>query len=1188
MGMDVLKTPLQGINLVEASAGTGKTHTLTTLYLRLLLEREIEPDALLVMTYTKAATAELKQRIRSRLTMLRQALVSGSCEDETLTALAAAQPDAERAGRLLDLALAGFDQAAIFTIHGFCQRVLSEHAFETGQAFHMELVPDQSARRQEVVDDFWRRRIDALPPLFLQAFRQQISSPEQLLAQLRFAIGKPYLEVRSAVWPSDLEALEGEACQLRDQIRELWLDARDEIQALLSDSQTLKGNAYRANWVEGWCRELQAWLQGSPYTAPFDKADRFTPSRIAASVKAGQEPPHHPFFERFESYLNLARSCADAFDKAWVSLLQQCYDTLIAELPKRQAQAREWSYDDLLLELHKALSGATGEQLAALLRRVYPAALVDEFQDTDPVQYEILRTIYGGSEQPLFLVGDPKQAIYSFRGADLFAYLRARRELVTATYELDTNWRSSAALVAGVNRLLQRPERPFWYAQIDFQPVKPAPREMPPLKIHGDTGPPLRLWKLPFDEKTKVESVRQAVADATADEIAHLLLLAEKGQAHLGQRPLAGNDFAVLVRTHGQAERIARTLRTRGINSVRSSQLSVFCTLEAESLERLLLALLEPQRGGRLRAALATPLMGWDANGLDALNRDDRQLGRIVSRFFDYHRLWRDQGFIAMFRRLLTREGIETRLLDYRDGERRVTNLLHLAELLYQQESEAGPGMEALLKWLARQRQSGEADENRLLRLESDSRLVRIDTLHGSKGLEYGLVFCPYLWDEGGGRQAAGPYLFHDPEADFMPVLELGSERFDRDREHEQEEAMAENLRLLYVALTRACYRCYLPWGAVKNSDRSALAWLLHSGVDAAPGSLSEWYSQASNINGNRVDTDLADLAAGSPQSILVTSMPEDRSLPQLSFSMPPQLFQARKFSGSIGQMRRVASFSSLVAGHSEDLPDYDAVSSREVVMQPAPEGFDIHGFPRGADAGRCLHAILEKVDFSDLQSGDPDGIIGEKLALHGIEERWSPVVTEMVKNLVTTPLNGEGLTLSQIRRQQRIDEMGFHFPVHGLDPRQIRRLGEDRGFSTIPALSEGLGGVAGGRLDGFIKGFIDLIFEWRGRYYLADYKSNWLGSGVEHYHQTALHAAMLEHGYPLQYALYTLALHRYLGCRLEDYDYERHFGGVFYLFLRGLTPQSGAAFGVVAERPGWGFIDALDKLIDEVAHAAV
>ena len=329
-----------------------------------------------------------------------------------------------------------------------------------------------------------------------------------------------------------------------------------------------------------------------------------------------------------------------------------------------------------------------------------------------------------------------------------------------------------------------------------------------------------------------------------------------------------------------------------------------------------------------------------------------------------------------------------------------------------------------------------------------------------------------------------------------------------------------------------------------------------------------------------RLNRELETLAAASAGGIAWEPLPVDGVPPQQELSMPPQLESARPFRGSIPSQQRIASFSSIVSGHSEDLPDYDAQGGLVMAQEPLSEGFDIHGFPRGSGAGRCLHAILEQIDFQDLSNPAVMPLIEEQLLLHAIEPRWLPVVIELLRRLVATPLNPDGLTLGQVTREKRLDEMEFYFPVHGLDPALIQRLGERHGFSPHSALTQGLGGVSSERLDGFIKGFIDLTFEWQGRYYLADYKSNWLGQGVEAYHPEALQGAMLEHGYPLQYALYTLALHRYLRRRIEGYDYDRHMGGVYYLFLRGMTPESGPERGVVAERPEAAFIEALDRLV--------
>ncbi|MCU7932475.1 MAG: exodeoxyribonuclease V subunit beta [Candidatus Thiodiazotropha sp. (ex Codakia rugifera)] len=1180
--MQIESVALKGFNLVEASAGTGKTYTLTSLYLRLLLEQGLSPDSILVVTYTKAATAELKTRIRQRLLEARTLFGGGVSTDPLLRDLYEKLQDREKVRKRLDLAIAGFDRAAIFTIHGFCQRVLTEHAFETGQAFQTELVPDQGDRLQQIADDFWRREVAGLPPQFLQTFRNWITTPEALLSRLRPALGKPYLDVRAAQWPESLQQLEQQTLILQSAIRSVWETGRDTIQILLSDGQVMKGNLYRQAWVESWCGKMDLWLQATPYQRPFDKADRFTPAIIATAVKKGKTAPQHPFFLQLESYLISVERCAEAYDKAVVALQKKFYDYLLGELPKRQAEAGEWSYDDLLLQLEHTLQTDTNGRLSGMLRRHYPAALVDEFQDTDPVQYQILRKIYQKSDLPVFLVGDPKQAIYSFRGADIFAYLRARDETGAVRHTLDTNWRSTAGLVQAVNALFCQSESPFFDHRIGFEPVKPASREMEVFSSKCESDAPFQIWQLAFDDQHSLEEVRQAVADATAGKIAELLTQAATGQALIGQRPLRGSDIAVLVRKHEQATRIAEALHERGIHSVRGSQQSVYWSREAEQMERLLIALLEPHRGSLMRAALATSLLGWDGAAIDQLNRDDGIQSGLFNRFFNYHRGWRDDGFVTMFRRLIVEQGIENRLLDFQDGERRLTNFYHLLELLHQHDSTVQPGMEGLVKWFGRQRQSTSQDDERLLRLESDGELVKIDTLHHSKGLEYGIVFCPYLWDESTEKANDRPFLFHDPADDYAAVLELGSEHFLENQRFYREEAMAENLRLLYVALTRPRYRCYLPWGLLKQGANSALGWLLHSGRSGdQTDRLASWKEQAKAVSRERDEQQLQQLIEAAQGSISLAPMPTGGEVAQLTLPLPPELLHPRRFTASLSRTRRVASFSSLTAGHQEDRPDHDAPLAQLIQPQDQQEGFSVHGFPRGSRPGSCLHAILEELAFDHPEQEAVESLVAEQLMLHAIDNRWTPVVVDWMSHLVQTPLNAQGLTLSMIGDRQRRNEMEFYFPVKALDPKAIKRLAQAHYFSETDALLDGLDNLQSEVVDGYIKGYIDLVFEADGRFYLADYKSNWLGHSFSDYHPQALLYAMTSHHYTLQYVLYALALHRYLRLRLVDYDYERHFGGVFYLFLRGMQPQSGPRLGIVTERPSLDFIEALDSLIE-------
>ncbi len=1177
--MKIESVPLEGLNLIEASAGTGKTHALTSLYLRLLVEQGLGPESILVMTYTNAATAELKTRIRGRLLGAREVFTNGHCEDPLLLDLLQRQTDHEAVCRRLDLALANFDQAAIHTIHGFCQRVLSDYAFESGQAFRTELVADPGPRQQQLVDDFWRREFTDLPPHLLGSILARFPTPEQLLQSFRPALGKPYLTVLADEWPESFSELLTRVADKQTELHALWVGDRELIHALLCDNRVLNGRSYRKDYVSGWCEAMDEMLVSDPCESPYKNAHRFTEVSLRAALKPGMDPPEHPFFRKIGELLELKQACVDAGQHALSALLKRAYNTLNLELPKRMKLANEWSYDDLLLQLHESLGKDHSGLLKARLRKRYPAALIDEFQDTDPVQFEIIRQIYDHPGARVFFVGDPKQAIYGFRGADIYTYLRTRDNSVTRRHTLGVNWRSTPEMIRGVNTLFENASNPFFDPRIGFEPVHPPPSSVNESGrgCTGLTGSALQLWHLQAAERTTIDEVRQAVADATAGEVARLL----SARITIDGRALQGSDMAILVRTHKQGDQLALALRRRGITSVSNTRYSVYQTPEAQALERLLLALLEPHRLALIRTALATPLLGWDGARIDALNSDERAQSEITQHFYNAHQSWSQRGFIVMFRGLMQLFDMENRLLAFSDGERRLTNLYHLVELCQQYDSTQRPGMEGLVAWYRRQCQSDDTSDEHLLRLESDGHWVRIVTLHQSKGLEYGIVFCPFLWDDNPIRTPSVPFQFHDPQHRDAAMLELRVAQTQHTQSFYHAEALAESLRLLYVGLTRARYRCYVPWGLFKQSRQSALCWLLHRGGAVAQNQDVALWTAATKTLGEADDRarlqELCELSGG---AIACTEMPSDSARVQQSLALPARLESARMPRNNTWPFRQVVSFSSLISGLSEDLPDHDEQASASAPASEAETPWNVHGFPRGSGPGSCLHSILETLDFSCDDTAQVAKLVDETLVFYGIEPRWSAVVVTWMKHIVQTPLNDRGLCLRDVEHTGRRNEMGFHFPVHAFKPQQIRSLADRYPFSDTQALLTGLERVSATTVDGYVKGFIDLIFAWEGRYYLADYKSNWLGWASTDYHPKALHQAMREHHYPLQYVLYTLALHRYLKWRLPDYDYDRHVGGVFYLFLRGMNPQNSTPLGVMHERPSKDFIEALDRLV--------
>ncbi|MFZ1827792.1 MAG: exodeoxyribonuclease V subunit beta [Candidatus Competibacteraceae bacterium] len=1188
--LDPLDTPLAGFNLIEASAGTGKTYTITALYLRLVVEARIPVNRILVVTYTNAATKELRDRIRSRLVQIRHAFLEGraAAGDELGVRLLDLTPDRERAIRRLSNALRGFDEAAIFTIHGFCKRVLGDNAFESGLSFDTELMADTRELLREIVEDFWRREFYPGSPIVVQYFLDQHASPDTLLRQIEPHLGKPYLQIVTPNSSADGPALEQAFNAAFQQARDLWRQDRAAIEELLLTSSALNRQKYHLKSIPGWLEAMEIYLSAAPpRLAKFEKFAQFTTRKLQASIKKGAAVPHHAFFDACEMLNAACDALADYCRyQIPVKLLAYCNDELAVRKRREQVQ----SYDDLLLDLHAALQHPRrGPALIKTLHDRYAAALIDEFQDTDPVQYEIFHYIYAGTGQPVFLVGDPKQAIYSFRGADIFAYLTARRT-TTQQHTLEVNWRSDPRLLTALNAVFGTVKnQPFLFEGIPFHDAIPAPDpQREPLLMDGRLEKPLQLWLLePEGSGSPVSKgiASERAAQATAAEIARLLNLGARDQAHLGRRPLAGGDIAVLVRSHWQGRLIRRQLLRLNVPSVQHADDSVFITDEARQLEWLLAAVTEPGHEGRVRTALAADLFGLTGEELHRLREEEQGWARWLEKFQDYRLLWQEHGFMRFFRTWLIHEGVPQRLLSFRDGDRRLTNLLHLAELAHI-ASRTHPGMAGLLKWLGDSRRlPSNKDEEQQLRLESDENLVRIVTVHKSKGLEYEIVFCPFLWD---GRLRAGKegdgLLYHDPQDSRRSILAIGAGEDDPAVQLARREEMAENLRLFYVALTRAKQRCYLVWGKIKDADTAPAAWLLHHPTVKEVG--KDWL-QATQEHFQKLDAsgfrnELQQVFAAVSETVAITPIPRETGSRYQPPAMAEPELQARGFARSLAEFWRVGSFTSLTAGQSAETPDYDMT-----VATPAPPavetalvGLNVFTFPRGARAGTCLHTIFERLDFSRRERELLEERVRRTLTGHGLDaEVWTPTVVDWVERVLATPLESNGLRLGTVTLDRRINELEFYYPVTHLRAEVLRRLLERHGYTTGP-FRDMIDRLEFSPLRGYMKGFIDLVFEADGRFYLVDYKSNWLGLEAAAYRTERLAEVMAREAYVLQYLIYTVALHRYLRLRVVGYDYERHFGGVFYLFLRGMDPALGAECGVFRDRPALELVVALDELM--------
>ena len=1161
--LDPLRLPLIGERLIEASAGTGKTFTIAALYLRLLLglggeaayPRAISVEELLVVTFTEAATEELRGRIRSNIHELRIACLRGESDNPLYSALLAEIADKDDAAKTLLLAERQMDEAAVFTIHGFCQRMLSLNAFESGMLFEQQLIEDESRLRYQACADFWRRHCYPLTRDIAAVIHDVWKGPRDLLKSLDRWLQGEAPQLKSPPAPNETLAERHQQIIARiDSLKQQWREQVGEIEGVLENSGLDRRKFNRGNQGK-WMEKVNAWAQEETlsYQLP-DALEKFAQSFLLERTKAGGEPPVHPLFSAVESLL---ASSLTLTDLVLARAMVEIRDAVAREKRRRG----ELGFDDMLSRLDEALRGDSGETLASAIRQRFPVAMIDEFQDTDPQQYRIFRRIWRRQpETALLLIGDPKQAIYAFRGADIFTYMKARGD-VAAHYTLDTNWRSSPGMVGSVNRLFSLSDNPFMFHEIPFLPVKAAAKNKG-LRFTVDAAdvPAMNVWLMPGDTVGSGD-YQTFMAQLCATQIRDWLSAGQRGRALLWRgetsRPVQASDITVLVRNRLEAAQVREALQTLGIPSVYlSNRDSVFETLEAQELLWLLQAVLAPERENTLRSALATSMFGLTARDIENLNQDEQAWDALVEEFSDYRQIWRQRGVMPMLRALMTARHIAENLLATRGGERRLTDILHISELLQEAASQL-ESEHALVRWLAQH--IAEPDSNaasQQMRLESDKHLVQIVTIHKSKGLEYPLVWLPFIARFRKQDQA----FYHDRET-FAAVLDLGQD--EASLELAEAERLAEDLRLLYVALTRAVWHCSLgvaPLSSRKsgNSDfhLSALGRLLQAGeaMDAA------------GLAARLADFCHGDIALQRPGELDLTPWQAPAAtIPRLS---------ARELQRRIADDWRVTSYSGLqqhgFSGGQDLLPrlDVDAAGVGEVVEEPQ---LTPHQFPRGAAPGTFLHSLFEELDFTQPV---PEGWMAEKLQLSGFDAQWAPVLTDWLGGVLKTRLPGPDIALNQLAARDKQVEMAFYLPIAQL--LTAERL--DALIRQYDPLSADTPPLDFRQVRGMLKGFIDLVFRHEGRYYLLDYKSNWLGEDREAYTRPAMEQAMRAHRYDLQYQLYSLALHRYLRHRLADYDYDRHFGGVIYLFLRGMDGQEGGQ-GIFTTRPVRPLIDGLDQL---------
>ncbi len=1116
---------LESSNLIEASAGTGKTYSIAILTLRLVLEKKIPIQQILMVTFTKAAVAELETRIRQFMRNALKASEGLSINDETISGIVQSSIQNEAVGlketqRLLKEAVLFLDETAILTIHSFCQRVLTEFAFETSQVFGAEILTDTKSIINDRVNAFWRKYITTLDVSLLRELIGAGISRNNLVRLMDNALGG------KAFTPNE---------PLPDNF--LSADYQADRYAVISEMESRIAALTQAilNYISANSISIRQATEKNSYTSKNMQHLLDDPTALLAAIIANMDKVNvkkvYP-----EILLDYEKIPPIETEKAVVltAIIHQIYklaiQIIVAETDRYKEQNNQLSFDDMIVKLHRAVVIDNNEFLINSLKIKYKAAFIDEFQDTDKLQYEIFDRLFS-NDAVLFYIGDPKQSIYAWRKADIFTYFKAG-EAVANLFGMNTNYRSSSNFIDAMNQFFV-PEEGFdtfcfsaEAGEVDYTKVEPPPATSKG-ELFKDKVPdvPITLYKNPNNGSILQTVVAQIVQLLDSEHYT----IEEKG----AYRKIRPSDIGILVRIHDQAADLKQLLSRLGIPAVTIDDTKLFQSNEAVNMQYLLAAVIDIN-ASNINRALLSSFTGFTVATILAM---DDELA--LSRFKNYQHLWETEGVYVMLSRFIADYKVKQELLKetVENGERIITNTLQLMEVLHKVQTQKQFSPLELTNWLKRGIEGMEVEGDEFeQRVESDEEAVKIVTIHKSKGLEYNIVFAPFLdllSEPGNGfvtfRDAAtGDYLFADKS--LLNAEQVATTKLQLEQ---------ENRRLIYVAITRAVYKCYINKNTFSKFSVSSLAAFTYA------------------LEGNK------------PALIAFETSPElapDYRYKKSVAQIKPAYLVANYFQLTEINWRKL-SYTFLDVAHQSTF------KSNTAKTLDTYDEFIFNQLKRGANTGNLLHHIFERIDFADSQRWQQVIESALKRFISNPPTEYVFQLTTLLDHVTeaTIPVAGMSFKLKDLKWDKKLNELEFDFNVAVFNPDEVSLLSTPEMPIQIRYAKE---------LEGIMNGKIDLFFEHAGKYFILDWKSNFLGDRPADYSKANTLAAMTESNYHLQYLVYTLAVKKYCQLRVPGFDYDTHFGGVIYLFVRGVRKDKEQ--GIFTYKPPRKLIDALDGMLSK------
>ena len=1109
---DAATVALQGTNLIEASAGTGKTYSIAIMAVRLIIEKKLSVKEILMVTFTNAAVAELEERIRLFIRQAYQVSLGQSIDNDTITTLVKSCADEAITKTALRDAVLFLDETSVLTIHSFCQKTLNEFAFETNQLFGADTVNDMGRIIESEVNKYWREQITILPTV--------------LLAQL-ITLGLSRQSIQKVV----AEHISGKRYFVYDHTKNYTVSQQDYPAMITLIEEIQLQNKTNAESLTQYVKDNKAQIKA---TCTADKSAKKyflplidEPTLFIDSIVEKRDKSKY-VKQIFSDILSLIDEQAAKQNEnnnklqiilsSWINFAIQY---TIKGIEAYKLRTNQMSFDDMIVKLHNALVVKQNDTLILALQNKYKAVYIDEFQDTDRLQYELFDKAFG-SDTILFYIGDPKQSIYAWRKADMATYFAAS-DAVSNLYSMNENFRSSAPMIAAMNYFF-KPTADFdtFYFNganhaINYIAVaSPTNNTKGVLYQHAAVAKPITITTQANNKNIE------------ANVALHVVELLQNNKYQIlqnnTQRNIIISDIGILVKTHKQGYAIKAALHAYGIPAITIGDDKVLKSAEAEGLYYLLAACYDISQAN-INRALYSSFTRFSKQAIAQL--DDEVTLHL---FKKYKTKWQQAGIYTALIEFISDFNVQINLLQNNtlNGERVMANLIHLIELLHKIQTTKQMAPLELLSWLRRAIDGmhivGDEYEQRV---ENDEDAIKIVTIHKSKGLEYNIVFAPFL-----DLHTVNEFSitsFRDEQTGQYVSVQTNQLTVEQVAQWALQQEQ-ENRRLIYVAITRAVYKCYI----YKNTSNTGK-------YKYATSSLASFTTALVNAD-----------------PLLIEQINEPSISPVNYTYTSPTAWQPLVHINTAKFVLAQQNWAKLSYTYLAVKPTFIR-RPIAAIQTDSYDNFVNNLLIKGENTGNLLHYILEKINYSNSTYWN-DVITAAINQFAPFQKSiYLTMLPELIAHIMqaTIQVVGSSFTLASVLAEKIITELEFDFAVGGFNSDNIIKINNPTMAVKVRYI---------GTIEGIMNGKIDLFFEHEGKYYILDWKSNYLGDSPFSYEPAALADAMNDNNYHLQYLIYTVAIKKYLSYMLPNFNYETQFGGVLYIFLRGV--RNGYGTGIYYAKP--------------------